>query len=270
MPSEQLTDGKELSQHSFTEPGDVRSAGGTLSDMSERTTDDVGNDRSRRAPREPRERQKARTRRAILDAALRLLGGERSFTSLSLRELTKEAGLSPAAFYRHFDTMEALGLALVDESFATLRRTMRDIRTEPAGTSHLIRRSVDTFLGYVLTHAEHFRFIAKERYGGSTTLRTAIRQEVRLFTSELATDLARWPALAAVTTSDLQLLAGLVVQAVMFATELTLDTSTDDQERLQAIADDATRQLLMVLVGLDGWQSESPTRPASQLDVVAY
>ncbi len=91
-----------------------------------------------------------------------------------------------------------------------------------------------------------------------------------MFTSELATDLARWPALAAVTTSDLQLLAGLVVQAVMFATELTLDTSTDDQERLQAIADDATRQLLMVLVGLDGWQSESPTRPASQLDVVAY
>ncbi|UDY34697.1 HTH-type transcriptional repressor FabR [Dermatobacter hominis] len=206
---------------------------------------------------EPRERQKARTRRAILDAALRLLGGERSFTSLSLRELTKEAGLSPAAFYRHFDTMEALGLALVDESFATLRRTMRDIRTEPAGTSHLVRTSVDTFLGYVLTHEEHFRFIAKERYGGSTTLRTAIRQEVRLFTSELATDLARWATLTSVSTGDLQLLAGLVVQAVMFATELTLDTDPDDDERLAAIADDATRQLLMVLVGMDRWRSES-------------
>lgn len=224
---------------------------------SETISSEEGGDRTgERTRRQPRERQKARTRRSILDAALRLLGGERSFTSLSMRELTKEAGLSPAAFYRHFDTMEALGLALVDESFATLRRTMRDIRTEPAGRSHLIRRSVDTFLGYVLTHAEHFRFIAKERYGGSTTLRTAVRQEVRLFTSELATDLARWPALASVNTSDLQLLAGLVVEAVMFATELTLDTDPDDEERLRSIADDAARQLHMVLVGMDEWHSE--------------
>ncbi len=245
----------EFGQQSFTEswsdPGHTGTFVGVAADHRDRTAVE-------RPRREPRERQKARTRRAILDAALLLLGGERSFTSLSLRELTKEAGLSPAAFYRHFDTMEALGLALVDESFATLRRTMRDIRTEPAGTSHLVRQSVNTFLGYVLTHSEHFRFIAKERYGGSTTLRTAIRQEVRLFTSELATDLARWPALNPVSTADLQLLAGLVVQAVMFATELTLDTDPEDEERLAVISHDAARQLLMVLIGMDGWRSDLP------------
>lgn len=27
----------------------------------------------------------------------------------------------PAAFYRHFDSMDALGLVLIDESFRTLR-----------------------------------------------------------------------------------------------------------------------------------------------------
>lgn len=203
-----------------------------------------------------RDRQKARTRRSLLDAALVLLSGERSFTSLSLREVTKQAGLSPAAFYRHFDNMEVLGLALVDESFATLRRTMRDIRGTRAPTSHLIRRSVDTFLGYAREHELHLRFIAKERYGGSTTLRSVIRQEVRLFTSELATDLAREPSLSAVSTADLQLVAALVVQTVIFATELTLDTDPDDAVRLAAISDDAARQLQMVLLGMEEWRSE--------------
>ena len=50
-----------------------------------------------------------RTRRAIVAAALHLLA-ERSFSGLSLREVTREAGIVPAAFYRHFDSMEALGL----------------------------------------------------------------------------------------------------------------------------------------------------------------
>ena len=49
--------------------------------------------------------------------------------SISLREVTREAGVSPTAFYRHFDSIEALGLALVDESFVSLRAMLRDIRS---------------------------------------------------------------------------------------------------------------------------------------------
>ena len=57
-------------------------------------------------------------------AALRLLE-ERSFSQLSLREVTREAGIVPAAFYRHFESMEALGLVLIDESFRVLRDMLR-------------------------------------------------------------------------------------------------------------------------------------------------
>lgn len=207
-----------------------------------------------RAP-ESRDEKKSRTRRALLDASLERLSGDQSFSSLSLREVTKDAGVVPAAFYRHFPTMEALGLVLVDESFATLRRLMREVRADELPTGHLIRASVDTFLGYVREHEQHFRFIAKERYGGSSTLRLAIRQEVRLFTSELATDLARVSGLSRVSTPDLLLIAGLIVQTVIGATELTLDTRPDDEAELAAIADDASRQLQMVLLGAAAWHS---------------
>ena len=64
-----------------------------------------GKSRSRETP--SREERKEATRRAIIAAALKLLD-ERSFSGLSLREVTREAGIVPAAFYRHFDSIESV------------------------------------------------------------------------------------------------------------------------------------------------------------------
>ena len=69
---------------------------------------------------ETRGERKERTRRAILDAALRL-SEQTGLAGLSLRQVAKEVGVVPTAFYRHFASIDDLGLALVEESFASLR-----------------------------------------------------------------------------------------------------------------------------------------------------
>ena len=74
-----------------------------------------------------REEQKFQTRRTLMRAALTLMTEGSSFGALSLRGVTREAGLAPTAFYRHFKDMEELGLVLVDETFVTLRRLLRDV-----------------------------------------------------------------------------------------------------------------------------------------------
>ena len=84
-----------------------------------------------------RDARKEATRRAIIAAALKLLD-ERSFSGLSLREVTREAGIVPAAFYRHFETMEALGLVLIDESFRSLREMLRGARAGKLDTNRVI------------------------------------------------------------------------------------------------------------------------------------
>ena len=71
----------------------------------------------------PRSIDKTRTRRALLDGALDLLA-ERSLDNLGIREVTRAAGVAPAAFYRHFERIDDLGLVIVDEAFATLRQLM--------------------------------------------------------------------------------------------------------------------------------------------------
>ena len=66
-------------------------------------------------------------------------------------------------------------------------------------------------------HRRHFAFIATARSSGNAVLRHAIRNEIRLFASELATDLARFPVLRDWTTDDLQMLAGLFVDTMIAA-----------------------------------------------------
>ena len=101
-----------------------------------------------------REERKEATRRAIVAAALALLE-DRSFAALSLREVTREAGIVPAAFYRHFDSMEALGLVLIDESFRALRDMLRGARAGKLDPNRVIESSVDILIEGVNERREH-------------------------------------------------------------------------------------------------------------------
>jgi AcrR family transcriptional regulator len=210
-----------------------------------------------------RQARKQRTRQALLDAALELLEGQ-SFSSLSLRQVTRAAGVVPTAFYRHFDDMEELGLALIDESFRTLRAMIRAARADPRTNEHMIRNSVELLVGYVHEHDTHFRFIARERFGGVAALRQAIRVEIRLFASDLATDLARLPYLERWSTDDLQLLAGLMVNAMVSTAEAILDAPPKDHAAEAEIIATAGRQLRMITLGVPRWRSsEAQPKAAS-------
>jgi AcrR family transcriptional regulator len=201
-----------------------------------------------------RREQKERTRTALLEAALRLLE-RRSFGSLGLREVTREAGVVPTAFYRHFDSMEELGLALIDDSFRTLRRMIREARSEPLAYEHVIRRSAEILVQHVHAHQLHFRFIARERSSGVPALRQAIRAEIRLFTSELATDLARFPFLDRWSTEDLGVLATLIVNTMVSTAEAIIDAPSGRPEVEEEIVRRAEKQLRLIVLGVPAWRS---------------
>jgi AcrR family transcriptional regulator len=199
-----------------------------------------------------REERKEATRRAIVAGALRLLE-ERSFSALSLREVTREAGIVPAAFYRHFDSMEALGLVLIDESFRALRDMLRGARAGKLDPSRVIESTVDILVAGVAERREHWRFIARERNSGVTVLRYAIRTEIRLITSELAIDLTRFPGLNSWSAEDLNILSSLFVNSMIVIAEAIEDAP--DQAALDDIRHTAVKQLRLIIVGISGWHS---------------
>lgn len=202
--------------------------------------------------------KKERTRRAILDAALALCE-DSSMVALSLRQVAKEVGIVPTAFYRHFDSIDDLGLALVDESFVTLRALLRAIRrtdgTVPTFTE-IVDRSVATLEEHVHGQHEQFRFIARERVAGPPPVRARIRHEIELCERELATDIARLPGTDHWSPEDLQVLSSLIVTAMVGTAEAMADAGgrPDAEKR---VGDAARTQLRMVLIGALQWRSES-------------
>jgi AcrR family transcriptional regulator len=197
-----------------------------------------------------RRESKELTRQALVRAALKLLS-RNSFDSISLREVTREAGISPTAFYRHFDDMEELGLVLVEESFGSLREMLRVARSDPTVYGDAINRSVETVVIHVRDHEAHFRFIARERYGGIRRLRKAINTELQLLGDELTIDLTAFPIIGGWAIEDRRMFAGMLVETMVATAAALLDAPRDQTDEIAARA---KRQLRLVALGVPNWK----------------
>ncbi|GAB1691111.1 TetR family transcriptional regulator [Krasilnikovia sp. M28-CT-15] len=208
-----------------------------------------------------RPEQKARTRRALLDAALALME-HRSLGSIGLREVTRVAGVTPTAFYRHFPDVDSLGVALVDECLGSLRATIRTVRDGLSSSDEVINRSISILARRVHDHREQFRFVARERHGGVPAVRAAIAEQLDLFAAELAADLAddkllggppfdRWIA------ADLRMVTGLMVNHMVWTAAALLDAPPDSAGAEARVIDTAGRQLRLIVLGARHWATEA-------------
>ena len=200
-----------------------------------------------------RAERKERTRRAILDAAL-ALAADSNLAAISLRQVAKQVGVVPTAFYRHFGSLELLGLALVDESFRSLRLMLLDVWRHAPEYRDFIDGSLPIVADHVRDNRSHYAFIARERVAGPPRVREAIDHEIALITRELATDIARTGAAEQYSSADIALLADLIVSFVVTMAERLVDDPDSEARTL----DQARTQLRMLLVGALNWRSREP------------
>ncbi len=208
-------------------------------------------------PAASRGERKERTRQRLIDGALDLIGRGRSFSSLSLREITREAGVVPAAYYRHFRDLDELGLALVEMGGVTLRRLLREARRDGIPPTDMLRGSVLIYKRFVEDRALVFRFIAGERGGGSKTLRAAIRTEEGHFASEMAQDMRALGVLPDLSSSSLQMICGLVVTTMLNAASDILDLPAAQRRQEQELVENFVRQLRVIFLGARHWRESS-------------
>lgn len=200
--------------------------------------------------------RKLRTRARLLHAALDLMGQGRSFASLSLREISRAAGVVPASFYRHFTDVDELALALVQEAGSTLRQMLREARLTGLEPTRMLRSSVQIYERHVAAHPLHFLFIAGERGGGSTLIRHAIRAEEHLFVLEMAQDLRQLGLFKQLSEAMLQLMCSLVVTTMMNAATDVLELRKSTQGDSTHLIDDFVRQLRLVFLGAKLWRDQ--------------
>lgn len=159
-----------------------------------------------------RDERKQQSRQALLDAALTLSTSGRSFASISLREVAREVGLVPTAFYRHFQDMDELGKELVDQVALYLKNVLHQLGQGLTKPDSNTQNNMQHFFDAVDVHPQQWIFMIAERWGGSAVVRQAIAREIEFLNEDLANDLKKFEIVQNFENStDLNSLANILI-----------------------------------------------------------
>jgi AcrR family transcriptional regulator len=141
-----------------------------------------------------RGRKVAISRDDIITAALKLIGPHRSISTLSLREVTRAAGIAPNSFYRHFHDMDALTIALIEMAGTSLREIIGEARHRANSERSVVRSSVEAFMDQLDADDKLLHMLLREGTAGSEAFKQAVEKQLTFFEEELQIDLIRLAA----------------------------------------------------------------------------
>ncbi|WP_144112433.1 TetR family transcriptional regulator [Paraburkholderia sp. BCC1886] len=198
-------------------------------------------------------------KRKLIEAALRLTAGGRSFASLGLREIAREAGLNPNTFYRHFDTLDALAREAVESVSQRLRPMLRRERWLAAHDEPLSvpRRACIAFFAFALDNRDGFLSALAEYHGTSPALREAVRANLHEVSAEMADDVVQlelMPTLARETVDE------VCTQIVLQLFHLSAEYIDADEARREALVAYAERFIVRLFAGSIMLAQHEPVR----------
>ncbi|TBV74234.1 HTH-type transcriptional repressor FabR [Pseudoxanthomonas winnipegensis] len=192
-------------------------------------------------------RRAAISRQDLLAAALRLVGPHRSLSSLSLREVAREAGIAPNSFYRQFRDMDELAVALIDLAGRSLRQIIGQARQRAASTDRsVIRLSVETFMEQLRADDKLLHVMLREGMVGSDAFKAAVERELTYFEDELQVDLVRLAAAEGGTLHQPALVSKAITRLVFAAGASAMDLP---RERDPELIGQLSTMLRMILTG---------------------
>ena len=153
-------------------------------------------------------------RQDLLDAALRLLGPDRSVSTLGLREVARAANIAPNSFYRHFRDIDELAVALIEQAGDALRAIIRKARNRVSPDTSVVVSSVETFMEQLEAGERHLHLLLREGSVGSTAFRQAIDRQLQYFEDELRDDLIRLTTAAGQPVEQPALVAKAITRLV--------------------------------------------------------
>lgn len=186
------------------------------------------------------------SREDVIVAALTLLGPQRSVSSLSLREVARQAGIAPNSFYRQFRDMDELAVALIERAGSSLRQVIGAARQRALTQRSVVRASVEVFMQQLRSDDRLLHILLREGTVGSNAFKQAVDRQLNYFEEELRLDLIRLAELHHTGLYEPALTAKSITRLV-FAMGATAMNLPDDQ--LPALAEQLVAMVRMILVG---------------------
>ena len=176
-------------------------------------------------------------REDLTAAALRLIGPHRSVSSLSLREVAREAGIAPNSFYRQFRDMDELAVALIELAGQSLREIVGKARRRTVSGQGVVRGSVEAFMEQVRADDKLLHALLREGTVGSDAFKQAVDRQLGFFEEELRIDLIRLAAADGHTLHEPALVAKAITRLAFAIGATAMDLPRDrDPELIDQLA----------------------------------
>ena len=199
------------------------------------------------------------TREDLLAAALKLIGPHRSLSTLSLREVAREAGIAPNSFYRQFRDMDELAVALIDLAGSSLRTIIGQARRRATSTERsVIRVSMETFMEQLRADDKLLHVMLREGAVGSDAFKHAVERELNYFEEELQHDLIRLAAAEGTVLHEPALVSKAITRLVFAMGASAMDLPPEKDPELIA---EVSTMLRMIIVGARSLGQVNRTRP---------
>ncbi len=191
-------------------------------------------------------RKPAISRDDIIAAALKLVGPHRSVSTLSLREVAREAGIAPNSFYRHFHDIDELAIALIDLAGRSLRQIIGSARQRATTGRSVVRSSVETFMEQLSADENLLHILLREGTVGSDGFKQAVERELQFFEDELRVDLIRLAEANRTGLYEPALTAKAITRLVFAIGATAMDLP---HEQHPQITQQLVRMVRMIIVG---------------------
>ncbi|TCB51537.1 HTH-type transcriptional repressor FabR [Acinetobacter sp. ANC 4779] len=186
------------------------------------------------------------TKEELFQAALNLIGPQKSISSLSLREVAREAGIAPNSFYRHFKDIDELAIELIDRSGNVLRQILHQARLKASKQSSIIRSSVEVFIEQLDADEGNLSLLLREAYTGSASYKLAVERQLNYFQQELKDDLIRLERLNHSKLFHPDIVAKAITQLVFNMGAIVIDMPMTERKEI------AEQTMIMIRMILEG------------------
>lgn len=186
------------------------------------------------------------TKQELFQAALNLIGPQKSIASLSLREVAREACIAPNSFYRHFKDIDELAIELIDRAGVVLRQILHQARLKASKQNSIIRSSVEVFIEQLDTDEGNLSLLLREGYTGSIPYKLAVERQLNYFQQELQDDLIRLERLNNSKLAHPDIAAKAITQLVFNMGAKVIDMPTAERKET------AEQTMIMIRMILEG------------------
>ena len=186
------------------------------------------------------------TKEELFQAALKLIGPQKSIAALSLREVAREAGIAPNSFYRHFKDIDELAIALIERSGVVLRQILLEARSKATPDISVIRTSVEIFIEQLDVDEGNLSLLLREGYTGSNSYKQAVDHQLNYFQQELQDDLIRLERLNNSKLCRPEIVAKAITQLVFNMGAQVIDIPASERKEV------AEQTMIMIRMILEG------------------